>query len=592
MSGRALTFFGVTGALALLALSFPPAVFVAGLFLIVPGLILWAASPVFMYSVLGYVSWHATEGMRPPARFAIVLAAVAVVAVGPVWYFNLPINQLRAEMTADDLLNGPIPPLNDKTLAILTPSRGRYGGQPRRDTDCDSICQRLLYNGAVRRVIRGAFAAGVPVSEPAVVRAYRIEQRESCPSATLPDDTDSWPGDPQDYADRERDRIGARIAAGQCLISESATLAEADYLLRDYSVRQPPPEPASGIADTVQARRLEFGASVIGGPPRIIHRRTQVESRPVAMPFMIVNDIHGNSMAAGFLRLKAVDNRYTFQSETRALFGDGVKFPERNASPGAEVAVLLRALRDPALAANDPRLALGDQVLKRIGAKGPSSPQDAEAVRLLIEDRRVTSFFYLADAVWRLGPAAAPLAGPLLERLLAAPLPAGRDTVQTTSRAIANLPPGALAPVMSELDKLAAIEGRRGLASLAVSRLGDAGAPGVSRLVALLETRRGHRSLPPHADERGVVIGALLGLCRMGTDAASAIDPLVAFLREELDLRGTLTSRGDLAVLALARMGAADRVLQLAEQHKGFQQQVQFKLRQAERPLHRNQCSY
>jgi hypothetical protein len=350
------------------------------------------------------------------------------------------------------------------------------------------------------------------VSEPATVRAYRIEQRENCPSATLPDDTDTWPGDPQDYSDRERDRIGVRIAAGQCLISEAANLAEADHVLREYRVRQPRPEPASGIADTVQARRLEFGASVIDGPPRIIHRKTQVESRPVAMPFMIVNDIHGNTMAAGFLRLKAVDNPYSFQSETRALFGDGVKFPERNASPAAEVAVLLRALRDPALAASDPRLALGDQILKRIGAKGPSSPQDTEAVRLLIEDRRFTSFFHLANAVWQLGPAAAPLAGPLLERLLAAPLPTGRDTVQTTSRAIANLPPGALAPVMSELDRLAAIEGRRGLASLALSRLGDAGASGVPRLVALLETRRGHKSLPLHADERDVVIGALLGL--------------------------------------------------------------------------------
>ena len=592
MSGRALAFFGVTGALAFLALSFPPVVFVAALFFLVPGVILWIASPVFMYSVLGYVSWHVTEGMRLPARFAIVLGAFAIAAVVPAWYFNLPIGQLRSELVADDIATTSLPPLNDKTLAILTPSRGHHGGQPRRDTDCDSICQRLLYNGAVKRVIRGAFAARAPAPDPAIVRAYRVEQAESCPSATLPDDTDTWPGDPRDYADRDRDRIGARIAAGQCLISESATLAEADYVLREHVVRQPRSEPANGIADTVQARRLEFGVNVVGGPPRVIHRKTQVESRPVAMPFMIANDIHGNTMAAGFLRLKAIDNPYTFQSETRALFGDGVKFPERNASPAAEVAVLLRALRDPALAASDPRLALGDQLLKRIGAKGPSAPQETEAVRLLIEDQRFTAFFHLADAVWQLGPNAAPLAGPLLDRLLAAPLPAGRDIVQTTSRAIANLPPGALAPAMNQLERLAAIEGRRGLASLAMSRLGDAGAPGVSRLVALLETRHRHQSLPLHSDERNVVIGALLGVCRMGAQAAGAIDPLATFLREELEVRGSLTSRGDLAVVALARMGAADRVLQIAENHKASQQHIQFKLRQAEKPLHRNQCSY
>ena len=591
MSGRALTFFGITGGLAFLALSFPPIVFVAALFLIVPGLILWVAAPVFLYSVLGYLTWHLTDGMQRGLRLAIVLGTLATFAVVPAWLLNLPISDERAALIAHDVI-APLPPLRDKTLAIFTPSRSHYGGRPPADTDCDAICQRLLYNGAVKRIIRGAYAARLPTTEPAVVRAYRIERRDTCPAATLPDETDQWPGDPHDYADRARDRVAARIAAGECLISEAANIGEADYVLRDYSTREPPPKSDKTlIADTIRAKRIEFGIRTADGSPRIIHRKTQVESLPVAMPFMIANDIHSNTMEAGFLRLKAVDNPYTLWSETRALFGEGVKFPDRNVDPAAEVAVLLRALDDPARAATDPQIAVGDQVLKRIGAKGRSSPQDAEAVRRLIEDRRFTSFFSLADAVWRLGPEAAPLAGPLLKRLIEAPLPAGRDTVQTTSRAIANLPPGALLPVISELERLAAIEGRRGTAYLAMSRLGDAGASGVRRLVALMETRHSQQSLPHHADERSVVIGAVLGLCRMGPNAAAAIEDVLALLREDL-ARGSISSRGDLAVMTLGRMGAADRVLALAEGQKTVLSRVQFKLREAERPLHREQCSY
>jgi hypothetical protein len=90
MSNRTLTFFGITGGLAFLALSFPPIVFVAALFLLIPGLILWAAAPVFLYSVIGYVTWHATDGMHRSARLALVLGALATFAVVPPGYSIYP----------------------------------------------------------------------------------------------------------------------------------------------------------------------------------------------------------------------------------------------------------------------------------------------------------------------------------------------------------------------------------------------------------------------------------------------------------------------------------------------------------------------
>ena len=592
MSGRALAFFGITGALALAALSFPPIVFVGALFLFVPGLILWAAAPVFMYSLTGYLTWRLTDGLIKPVRVAIMAGVLAALATLPSLYLNQPIERLRASLAADDI-DGGVPSLHDKTLAILTPSRSRYGGTPRGDTDCDAICQRLLYNGAAKRVIRGAYPARVPAAEPAVVRAYHVERRDQCPAVNLPDDSDRWQGDPHDYSDRDRDRVRARIAAGECLISQAGTLAEANYELRDYLLRTrslPRDAKSSDIDDTVEARRIELLERTPQGA-RVIHRKTQVESRPLTIPFAIANDVHGNHMLAGFLRRKVTDNPYTFTSETLALFGDGVKFPDRNVDAGTELAVLMRALADPTLPATDPRLALADQVLKRIGAKGPASPQDAEAVRLIVSDKRITAFFHLADATWKLGVDAAPLARPLIERLFAARLPQDRDTVQTTSRAIANLPSGAAVAIMDDLEKLAATEGRRGTAYRAIARLGDAGPEAAPRLAALLEVRHGNKNQPHHTDEHSVVIGALLGLCRMGPAAGSAVEPIMALLREEIS-RDSLSGRGQLAILALGRIGAGERAVELAQGSDNMLKRVQFQLRQAERPLHRDQCSY
>ena len=382
----------------------------------------------------------------------------------------------------------------------------------------------MLYNGAVQRIIRGAFTrefADIPKS----MRAYHIERQDTCPAVKLPDDEDQWPDDRFDIADRPRDRVQGRVAAGECIIGEPATLSDADFVLTERSERQPAPRPLSSpnfFPDTVAARRIEFSAFE-NGRLKIFHRKTQVESRPIAYPFMVANDLSSNHMEAGFLRHRVTDNRYTFASETKALFGDGVKVPNGIEDSG-DVVRLLAALRDKALPAGDPRLQLGDQVLKRIAFRGASGPDDILAVRLLVEDRRFTDHFHLAGAVSKLGPDAADLAGPLLDRLMEAPLPAGRDIVQTMSRAIGNLPTAALVPAMDRLEQLAAIEVRRGTAMIALSRLADAGAVAAPRLVALLETRRQEKSLPMYSDERSTVIGALLGLCRLGPQARDAVE--------------------------------------------------------------------
>ena len=88
MSRGAFALFLVIGLLATVALAIPGAVFVAALFLIVPGVVLWLSVPIFMYAAFVYAARHLTGGLRRPVRLAIVVGAVAALAVIPTWLLN------------------------------------------------------------------------------------------------------------------------------------------------------------------------------------------------------------------------------------------------------------------------------------------------------------------------------------------------------------------------------------------------------------------------------------------------------------------------------------------------------------------------
>ena len=160
MSGRALTFFGIIGGLHSWRCRFRPSFLSARCSLFPrphsvgrgPGILVLRAWLHDLAPHGRHAGYHAA---------AVVLGSLATFVVVPAWLLNLPINDERAALIAHDVA-APLPPLRDKTLAIFTPSRSHYGGRPAADTDCDAICQRLLYNGAIKRVIRGAYAARLP----------------------------------------------------------------------------------------------------------------------------------------------------------------------------------------------------------------------------------------------------------------------------------------------------------------------------------------------------------------------------------------------------------------------------------------------
>jgi hypothetical protein len=582
-------FFFIIGIMALIALLMPSSVIIGMMMLMVPGLILAVAPSLLLYSVIGYSAFVFTERQTRLVRAVAVIAPLVIVACAIPLRYNQPTNRLTTELVSTDLpLSGA--PVHGGTIAILTPDREPK--PPSGVSECDGICLRLLYNGAAERVIRNDLVRTQNPDKP--VQAFRIEKRQTCPPVKLQQEF-YWPGETVDLSDPISNRIAARIAAGDCLIAEPAAMSEADIILSDWTIRKAKgtgfSNPWQLDLDTVSARRIELSRRMPAGM-QTLYRQTEVKSEPLLLPFAI-GPVFGNGLNVtnGFIRREATLNGFDFQQQARLIFGDGVKVPDRGIDPAQETQLLIAALRNPDLPAGDPHLALADPVLRRIAFRGPTDPNDLLATRLIIGDPRVTSFFHLAEAVRKLGPDAATLAGPLLDRLMAAPLPQGRDTVQVTSRAIFNLPPGALLPVSDKLEALTQTPTRRGTAYLASSRLSDEGAAAVPKLVALMDARKSFAKLPPYDDERNILIGALTGLCRLGPDAAAARQPLAEFIREET-ARNPNSALRRLAVEALLRSGGVQLAHEIIGDNADLQKQLERQIKLVENPQLGRACRY
>lgn len=101
---------------------------------------------------------------------------------------------------------------------------------------CGEFCQRLLLTGQARAVLLAqADAQTVPrATTPATL--WQIKDQPTCPPVTLPA---GWalfiPG--EEAAPKADLRMGALIAAGHCLIATPATLAAADAVIMDVTLR-------------------------------------------------------------------------------------------------------------------------------------------------------------------------------------------------------------------------------------------------------------------------------------------------------------------------------------------------------------------
>jgi hypothetical protein len=166
------------------------------------------------------------------------------------------------------------------TVAIELPAASHSDFRRRefRPT-CEAICLRLLYNGAVSRVIAVARFPDGRVEQA----SFRIERRDQCPEPELRPNLITWLGDGNNGPYGIAGNVHARIAAGERLVRDAGRIEEADAIISVRHIKV-----GDGFVesqwnprlDMMYAQRLE----IIEAGGRVLYRYTQVHAALLAAP--------------------------------------------------------------------------------------------------------------------------------------------------------------------------------------------------------------------------------------------------------------------------------------------------------------------
>jgi hypothetical protein len=289
-----LRFLGCTGVATLIVMAYPASAMLGLLMGGLPGLFLGVAPSLFVYLVVWWgLKWLALKlamvaGFDPATSQVRRIANLVPVAILLVVVFkipdmlNAPHEQEIAQLQATDLQPPGLVKL-PAIVAIELPSSS-HSGRRGEGRYCEALCLRLLYNGAVARVIA---AARFPDGKKIELASYRIERRDQCPKPDLPRTLIVWPGQHLALRDtqsmRVEDRVQARISAGECLVREAGRIEDADTVISVRNVKEGADifqGPWNPWLDTVGARRLE----IVEADGRVLYRRTEVTAALMSTP--------------------------------------------------------------------------------------------------------------------------------------------------------------------------------------------------------------------------------------------------------------------------------------------------------------------
>lgn len=205
--------------MALLVMVIPELGMFGMFFFILPGIILSLAPSVFIYAFVsqGIYQRYSRLGMIFPKFFALATAVGLGCSLS--FLFNYPVLNKIAEIQKKDvlILEGKIE--MPQVLAMFTDGKEENIG-------CSSLCQALLYNGAVKKILVGMnpekendFAGNKHMN------AFYIEKKEACDTESLTEKN----GDDLAYPS-----VRLRIEAGECLVKSEAILSEAGMIFMQH----------------------------------------------------------------------------------------------------------------------------------------------------------------------------------------------------------------------------------------------------------------------------------------------------------------------------------------------------------------------
>jgi len=498
----------VTGGVTAFVFAFPDIISVGLLLLIIPGLILIITPSLFLYLLLFSAGWFSTRRFPAVLRVSAGLAAMLSVGVALPLILNSASPLWLAKARAQDIAPGShVAPIH--SLGIK-PVRGRDA--------CGDLCQTLLLNGSVQRVVSFPDA-----------HSFVVEKRDTCPDATKWLGGTNWLKDNGQIAKSSR----LRIASGDCLVEQPPPSPPPDFEFREVSEMVGSAERKfSNMSGDVRVDALEL---LSGG--KVIARVSRREAHSLRIPLFLDTQSGGEMHISGWKWARSTsveggnENKNELSAATfLARFTDlNLEVPK-----GLDAAVMRksldRALDNPLVPASDGAFALLTDFFDDVRGdwrkpnKNVSSP-DLRRIARLIGDPRATNFRGLSAI--HLEPSAALfLLDPLLDRLKQLAEGHQWEAYGQLSQLFKQMPPGAMRKVDPRVEELIATADLRDHSTILVSRLADRGPAIASRLIAFVE-----EGYTPQSHKRIGVEGAnaaLSALCKLGPQITDALPRLRA----------------------------------------------------------------
>lgn len=497
---------GITGSVTVLVFAFPDLITVGLILLIIPGLILILTPSIFLYLVLFSAGWFPTH--RFPTVLRVLAGLAAMFAIGVALPLTLNSTGLYlAKARGRDIEPG------SRVTSIHS-----LGIRPERGRDaCGDLCQTLLLNGSVQRVV------SLPDAH-----SFVVEKRDTCPDASRWLSGQNWLRDNQ-VAKSSR----LRIASGDCLVEQPPPSPPPDFEFRE--VRE-----SVGTADrklTNISGDVRIEALELLSEGKVIARVSRRESHKLRIPLLLDTQGGGEMHISGWMWARSTSLEGGNENKNElgaATFLERFTDLNLEVPKGLDAAVMRksldRALDDPLIPAADGAFALLTDFFDDVRGdwrkpnRNISSP-DLRRIARLIGDQRATNFRGLSAI--HLEPSAALfLLNPLLDRLNQ--LAAGHqwEAYGQLSQLLKQMPPGAMKKADPRIEELIASPDLRDHSTILVSRLADRGPAIASRLITFVEEGYTQRS-----DNRTGVEGAnaaLRALCLLGPQITDALPRLRA----------------------------------------------------------------
>lgn len=325
-------FLLIWGAMALLVMAAPEFAMLGMFFFILPGIILSLAPSVFIYAFVSEIFYqiYYRLGVIFPKIFAVVTAVGLGCSLS--FLFNYPVLNKIAEIQKNDVFI-----LEEKielpqVFAMFTDGK-------EENISCSRLCQALLYNGAVKKILVGVNPEKEnDFGEGRRMAAFFIEKKEACETENLTGEKG------EDFA---YPSVRLRIEAGECLVRSEAVLSEAGMIFVQHEEKKSR-ENWDLVGDVSSISEVEL-IQVNFGLYTTIYRLSKFGVNLLKYPLSISPQFGGSG--AGTLTAKMGVNR-SFKKfnggtlegiakEYKFIFGDAMNTPEAGEDSGV---ILLKKL--------------------------------------------------------------------------------------------------------------------------------------------------------------------------------------------------------------------------------------------------------